>query len=71
LKGWSGTDKVISFIYNYIYSYVYFFWGRVSVGGEGTRKGGIWWMYFVPMYENRKMKPLEIVLRRRKRENDG
>jgi hypothetical protein len=31
-------------------------------------------MYFVSIYENRRMKPVEIVLRRReggKRENDG
>jgi hypothetical protein len=31
-------------------------------------------MYFVPIYENRRMKPVEIVLRRgegKKRKNDG
>jgi hypothetical protein len=24
----------------------------------------MWWMYFVSIYENRRMKPVEIVLRR-------
>jgi hypothetical protein len=36
-----------------------------------TRKGGMRcrrWMYFVSIYENRRMKPLEIVLRRREGE---
>jgi hypothetical protein len=33
----------------------------------------IWWMYFVYVYENRTMKPVEIVLRGRRgmREYDG
>jgi hypothetical protein len=39
----------------------------------GIRKEGIgciWWMCFVSIYENRRMKPVEIVLRSgRKREN--
>jgi hypothetical protein len=38
-----------------------------TVGGwktQGKGEGGrIWWMYFVFMYENRTMKPVEIVLR--------
>jgi hypothetical protein len=32
-----------------------------------TRQGGvkaIWWMYFVSVYKNGRMKPVEIVLRR-------
>jgi hypothetical protein len=37
--------------------------GRKRVKGEG--EGGlIWWVYFVYVYENRTMKPVEIVLRR-------
>jgi hypothetical protein len=35
----------------------------------GTRKGGIryiWWVYFVSIYEDRRIKPNEIVLRRGK-----
>jgi hypothetical protein len=38
----------------------------VGVSGreEGIRKGGIWWMCFVFIYENRRMKPVAIVLRR-------
>jgi hypothetical protein len=28
----------------------------------------MWWMYFVPVYENKRMKPVEIVLRRGGRE---
>jgi hypothetical protein len=31
----------------------------------------MWWMYFIFRYENRIMKPIEIVLRRGVRENDG
>jgi hypothetical protein len=31
----------------------------------------IWWMYFVFIYENTRLKPVEIVLRRKMRENDG
>jgi hypothetical protein len=34
----------------------------------------IWWIYFVSIYENSRMNPVEIVLKRekwRKRENDG
>jgi hypothetical protein len=34
--------------------------------GVGTRKGAmicIWWMYFVSIYKNRRMKSVEIVLR--------
>jgi hypothetical protein len=26
----------------------------------------MWWMYFVFIYENRRMKPIEIILRREK-----
>jgi hypothetical protein len=37
---------------------------RMSEGGQ------IWWMYFIFMYENRIMKPVEIVLRRG-RGNEG
>jgi hypothetical protein len=36
----------------------------VAGGSEG---GQIWWIYFVFMYENRRMKPVEIVLRRKER----
>jgi hypothetical protein len=43
--------------------------------GVGTRKGewgNIWYIYFVSIYENRRMKPVEIVLRGEgKGENDG
>jgi hypothetical protein len=35
--------------------------GRVN--GEGER-GLIWLMYFLYVYENRTMKPVEIILRR-------
>jgi hypothetical protein len=42
--------------------------------GMGTRKWGMRWMCFVAIYEHRRMKPVEIVLRRggggAKREND-
>jgi hypothetical protein len=41
----------------------------------GTRKGGmgrIWWIYCVSILENRRMKSVEIVLRRgRDREKEG
>jgi hypothetical protein len=30
----------------------------------------MWWIYFVFIYGNRRMKPVEIILRRGKREND-
>jgi hypothetical protein len=30
----------------------------------GKDEYGIWWMYFVFIYENRRMKPVEIVLRK-------
>jgi hypothetical protein len=30
----------------------------------------MWWMYFVFVYENRTMKPVEIVLRRRGNEGE-
>jgi hypothetical protein len=39
--------------------------------GVGTRKGMrmyTWWMYFVSIYENGRMKHVEIVLRRQKGE---
>jgi hypothetical protein len=41
---------------------------RVGSSGKGARKGEskgkqIWLMYFIYMYENRTMKPVEIVLR--------
>jgi hypothetical protein len=50
-------------------------WGPVGgwrVNGEADR-GQKWWKWFVSIYVNRTMKPLEIVLRRVKgmRENDG
>jgi hypothetical protein len=35
--------------------------------GCAQRKGGwgcIWWIYFVAIYESRRMKPVEIILRR-------
>jgi hypothetical protein len=35
--------------------------GRVKAEGEGER---IWSKYFIPMYENRTMKTVDIVLRR-------
>jgi hypothetical protein len=43
--------------------------GRASDKGEGGR---IWWLYFLFMYENSTMRPVEIVLRwgRRKKENN-
>jgi hypothetical protein len=35
----------------------------------------MWWMYFVPIYENRRINPVEITLKsgekRGKRESDG
>jgi hypothetical protein len=33
--------------------------------------GGIWWMYFVYIYESRIMKPVEILIKGEKRVNDG
>jgi hypothetical protein len=54
--------------------------GRGRVNREGERRWfisfiliWIWWMYFVYMYENRTMEPVETVLRRAGRgmcEND-
>jgi hypothetical protein len=41
---------------------------KVNREGEGGRTG---WVYFINLYENRIMKPVRIVLSRRKRENDG
>jgi hypothetical protein len=38
---------------------------RVQGKGEG---GQIWWQYFIFIYENRTMKPLEIVLRPERRD---
>jgi hypothetical protein len=38
---------------------------RVNREGEGGR---IWWMYLAYVYENRTMKPIEIVLKRREEE---
>jgi hypothetical protein len=36
-----------------------------EVGGQKERgKEGVWWVCFVSIYENRRMKPVEIVLRR-------
>jgi hypothetical protein len=35
--------------------------GRAQLKDEGMQ---IWWMYFVFIYENRIMKPVEIALRR-------
>jgi hypothetical protein len=35
--------------------------GKAYRKGEG---GQIWWIYFVFMYENRTMKPVETILRR-------
>jgi hypothetical protein len=53
-------------------------WGWVSVGGERINREGeggqIRLMYFVYMYEDRTVKPIEIVLRRgwqEMKENDG
>jgi hypothetical protein len=47
-------------------------WGEES---HRKREGGcIWWICFVSIYENRRMKFVEIVLRREgggNRENDG
>jgi hypothetical protein len=37
-----------------------------EVDGERANGGEYGWMYFVLIYENRRMKPVEIVLRRRK-----
>jgi hypothetical protein len=39
----------------------------------GTRKRGMWCMYFVSMYKNRRKKPVEVLLRREEgaRENNG
>jgi hypothetical protein len=42
-------------------------WGRVN--GEGG--GQIWWMYFLFVFEKRKMKFVEIVLSGEMRVNDG
>jgi hypothetical protein len=42
--------------------------------GMGTMKGEwecIWWIYFVSIYEDRRMQPVEIILRKGKREIDG
>jgi hypothetical protein len=51
----------------------------VGISGRelGTRKWEMrcmWWICFVSVYENKRMKPFEIVLRRsrgRKRKNGG
>jgi hypothetical protein len=46
-------------------------------GGRAQRKGEgrcIWWVYFVSIYENKRVEPVEIILRREKeekRENNG
>jgi hypothetical protein len=36
--------------------------GRRKAKGGGER-GQIWWMHFVCVYENRTIKPVEVVLR--------
>jgi hypothetical protein len=41
------------------------------VGGRWTQGKGEWWMYFVYIYENRRMKPVEIVIRRRGEGEEG
>jgi hypothetical protein len=47
---------------NLIFSCGVYQWGEGSQGkGEG---GCIWWICFVSIYENRRMKLVEIVLRR-------
>jgi hypothetical protein len=42
---------------------------------QGKGEGGyIWWIYFISLYENRRMKPITTVLKRGgggKRENNG
>jgi hypothetical protein len=48
---------------------------REVTSGRGKSEGGqIWSMYFVFVYENRTVKPIEIVLKKGEgevRENDG
>jgi hypothetical protein len=48
-------------------------WNWVQEGGDvGIRKGWIWWICFVFIYENKRIKPAEIVLGRGgEREDDG
>jgi hypothetical protein len=42
------------------------------VGGhKGKGEWSIWWVYFVRIYENRRMKPVEIVLRREGKGEEG
>jgi hypothetical protein len=31
--------------------------------GKETRRGGIWWKYYIFMYENGTMRPTEAILR--------
>jgi hypothetical protein len=46
------------------------FLGVGTMGGMGTQGkeewGWIWWVYFIPIYANKRIKPVEIVLRRGK-----
>jgi hypothetical protein len=49
-------------------------WGQVGMGGVCKEWRWIWWIYFVFIYKNRRMKSVETVLSRRrgrKTENNG
>jgi hypothetical protein len=49
-------------------------WGLVPMGGGDIRKGcrgWIWWKYYVLMYENEKMRPVETTPGMRGRKNEG